>query len=92
MYDLRSLRDNFDAIRTQLGPRGADVGFAQDMDGDRLAIVDETGRPIGEELTLVLAADEVLRRTKGPVVANLATTDAVDATYAWPTRSMVGTG
>ena len=25
MYDLRSLRDNFDAIRTQLGPRGADV-------------------------------------------------------------------
>ena len=25
MYDLRSLRDNFDAIREQLGPRGADV-------------------------------------------------------------------
>ena len=25
MYDLRRLRDNFDAIREQLGPRGADV-------------------------------------------------------------------
>ena len=25
MYDLRTLRDNFDAIRDQLGPRGADV-------------------------------------------------------------------
>jgi seryl-tRNA synthetase len=25
MYDLRYLRDNFDAIREQLGPRGADV-------------------------------------------------------------------
>src|SRR5262245_18231102 len=25
MYDLRTLRDNFDAIRKQLGPRGADV-------------------------------------------------------------------
>lgn len=25
MYDLRTLRDNFDAIREQLGPRGADV-------------------------------------------------------------------
>ena len=61
---------------------GADVGFAQDMDGDRLAVVDETGRPIGEELTLVLAADEVLRRAKGPVVANLATTDSVDAMAA----------
>ena len=60
----------------------ADVGFAQDMDGDRLAIVDETGRPIGEELTLVLAAEPVLRRTPGPLVANLATTDALDAMAA----------
>ena len=25
MYDLRYLRDNLDAIREQLGPRGADV-------------------------------------------------------------------
>lgn len=34
----------------------AAVGFAQDPDADRLAIVDETGRYIGEEYTLVLAA------------------------------------
>jgi phosphomannomutase len=60
----------------------ADLGFAQDMDGDRLAIVDETGRPIGEELTLVLAADEVLAGTPGPVVTNLATTEAVEAMAA----------
>ncbi len=39
---------------------GADVGFAQDMDADRLAVVDEQGRPIGEEYTLVLAARYVL--------------------------------
>ncbi len=74
--------ENLGALGEAVRARGADVGFAQDMDGDRLAIVDETGRPIGEELTLVLAADEVLRRTKGPVVANLATTDAVDAMAA----------
>jgi phosphomannomutase len=34
----------------------ADVGFAQDPDADRLAIVDETGVYIGEEYTLALAA------------------------------------
>jgi phosphomannomutase len=35
-----------------------------------LAIVDENGRYIGEELTLGLCADHVLSRRKGPVVVN----------------------
>jgi phosphomannomutase len=52
---------------------GAAVGFAQDPDADRLAIVDETGRYIGEELTLALAASHRLARQKGPVVLNLST-------------------
>ncbi len=34
----------------------ADIGFAQDPDADRLAIVDEKGSYIGEEYTIVLAA------------------------------------
>ncbi len=34
----------------------ADIGFAQDPDADRLAIVDEKGNYIGEEYTLVLCA------------------------------------
>lgn len=55
---------------------GADVGFAQDPDADRLAIVDETGRYIGEELTLALCADRVLARTPGPVVVNGSTSRA----------------
>jgi len=58
---------------------GADVGFAQDMDADRLAVVDEQGVPVGEEYTLVLAARYVLARERGAVVANLATTTALDA-------------
>ena len=49
---------------------GADVGFAQDPDADRMAIVDNTGRYIGEELTLALAADHVLATRKGAVVVN----------------------
>jgi len=55
-----------------------DIGFACDPDCDRLAIVDERGRPISEENTLVLACDYVLGRKKGPVVTNLSTTALVD--------------
>ncbi len=55
-----------DAVRKQ----GADVGFAQDPDADRLAIVDNNGRYIGEELTLALCADFVLADRKGPIVVN----------------------
>lgn len=36
--------------------KSSDLGFAQDPDADRLAIVDHKGRYIGEEYTLVLAA------------------------------------
>jgi phosphomannomutase len=57
---------------------GADVGFVQDADADRLAIVDEKGKPLGEELTLALAVDYILGRTPGPVVCNLSTTRAID--------------
>jgi phosphomannomutase len=55
-----------DAVREH----GADAGFAQDPDADRLAIVDNTGRYIGEELTLALAADHVLAKTPGVFVVN----------------------
>ena len=40
----------------------ADVGFAQDPDADRLAIVAESGRYIGEEYTLALCALRVFDR------------------------------
>ncbi len=56
---------------------GADVGFAQDMDADRLAIVSEQGIPIGEDYTLVLATLYVLGKELGPVVANLSSTSVL---------------
>src|SRR3954469_2189116 len=49
----------------------AHVGFAQDPDADRLAIVDETGRYIGEEYSLVLAAKLLLSKRPGTEVTNL---------------------
>lgn len=73
------LPENLGALCEAVRANGCDVGFAQDMDADRLAVIDEQGRPIGEELTLVLATWFVLSRTPGPVVANLSTTAALDA-------------
>src|ERR1044071_6205156 len=69
-----NLGDLCDAVKEHK----ADVGFAQDMDADRLAIVSDRGEPIGEDYTLVLAALYVLQRERGPVVANLSTTSALD--------------
>ncbi|HEX8723321.1 MAG TPA: phosphoglucosamine mutase [Pyrinomonadaceae bacterium] len=73
-----NLADLCRAVREQ----ACDVGFAQDMDADRLAVVDERGLPVGEEYTLVLAARYVLAREPGPLVANLATTGALDGVAA----------
>jgi len=49
------------------------VGFCQDPDADRLALIDETGNYIGEEFTVALCMDHILRNTPGPVVTNCST-------------------
>ena len=56
----------------------ADVGFVHDADGERLVIVDHTGRAWSEETTLTLAAHIALRRKVGAVVTNVSTSAAVD--------------
>lgn len=80
----------------------ADVGFAQDPDGDRLAIVDENGKYIGEEYTFVLCAVSVLEAMKAKgelgegvvLCANLSTSRMIDdvaASYgATVVRTAVG--
>jgi phosphomannomutase len=78
---------------------GADLGLAVDPDVDRLALVDETGRAIGEDYTLAFAVRAVLRgRTNAPapptVVVNLSTSlvveDAARAEGARLLRAPVG--
>jgi len=58
----------------------ADIGFAVDPDADRLAVVDETGKPIGEEYTLVLAAEGYInnRKKEEIFVTNLSSSMALD--------------
>ena len=58
----------------------ADAGFAVDPDADRLAVVNEKGEPLGEEYTLVLAADGYLNDTvkNEKFVVNLSTSLALE--------------
>jgi phosphomannomutase len=56
----------------------SDIGLAVDPDVDRLALVSEEGKAIGEDYTLALASKLVLRHRKGPVVINLSTSRVVD--------------
>ncbi|UCC72992.1 MAG: phosphoglucosamine mutase [Gemmatimonadota bacterium] len=68
---------NLGALCERVPAEGADLGMAVDPDVDRLALVDGAGRAIGEDCTLALAARLVLSHCKGPVVANLSTSQIV---------------
>ena len=54
------LPENLNDLCQMVKDYHADVGFAIDPDADRLAIVNEKGEPLGEEYTIVLAADGYL--------------------------------
>jgi len=89
------LPENLGVLCETVRREGCAVGFAQDPDGDRLAIVDETGHPIGEDLTVALAVQEVLQRHgPGPVAINLSTSrtveDAARAAGAEVVRTRIG--
>ncbi len=56
----------------------ADIGFATDPDADRLSLVSNEGKAIGEDFTLALASMLVLRHRKGPVVTNLSTSRVLE--------------
>jgi phosphomannomutase len=86
--------ENLDGVLNEVTRVAADVGFCQDPDADRLAIIDEQGRYLGEEYTLALCVDHVLRRSPGPVVTNCSTsrmTEDLARKYRVPFfRSAVG--
>ncbi len=64
---------NLGQLRRAVKKHRADLGLACDPDADRLALVDENGKAIGEELTLAIAVAAVLSKKKGPTVINLST-------------------
>ncbi len=57
---------------------GADLGIVVDPDADRLALIEDGGRYMSEELTQVLAADFWWRHHSGPFVTNLSSSRAIE--------------
>ncbi len=58
--------------------KGAQIGFAQDPDGDRLAVVSDQGIPLSGEYTLALAVDHILSKKRSPIVINLSTSRMIE--------------
>ncbi|HVT89795.1 MAG TPA: phosphoglucosamine mutase [Tepidisphaeraceae bacterium] len=69
---------NLRALAAEVARQKAAVGFAQDPDADRLAIIDEDGRYIGEEYSLALCAQWLLSKRPGVAVTNLSTSRMLD--------------
>jgi len=67
------LQENLSDLSKAVKENRCDIGFALDPDADRCAIVDENGKPIGEEYTLAIAAETVLEREAKPLSINLST-------------------
>ena len=67
--------ENLKEIAARVRDEGCAVGFCQDPDADRLALVDGAGRYIGEEYTLALCVQRAMAHaeTRGPIVINGAT-------------------
>ncbi len=84
-HEPEPVAGNFKEVCPLVPKNGADIGFVLDPDADRLAIIDETGRYIGEELTLALAVLFRLREESqkagqgglGPVVINMSTSRVI---------------
>ena len=56
----------------------ADLGFAHDGDADRLVLVSEEGVPLSSEYTFALAAEFLLNKRKGNIVATVSTSRMLD--------------
>jgi len=77
-HEPEPTRENLTGLCDVVRAEEADVGFAQDPDADRLAIVDERAEYIGEEYTLALAAKYIFSNGSGNAATNLSTSRMID--------------
>lgn len=76
-HNPEPLPENLTEIAKTVVSSKADLGFVVDPDVDRLAIVCENGEMFGEEYTLVVVADYILKNKRGNTVSNLSSTRAL---------------
>jgi phosphomannomutase len=77
-HDPEPKKETLKQLSSYIKEKGADVGFAQDPDGDRLAIVDEKGNIVGEEIVLAICVQNILEKIKTPIVVNLSTSMIIE--------------
>ncbi|MCM8818082.1 MAG: phosphoglucosamine mutase, partial [Candidatus Omnitrophica bacterium] len=77
-HDPEPKKETLKQLSQCMKEKSADIGFAQDPDGDRLAIVDENGNIVGEEIVLAICVKSILEKTKTPIVVNLSTSMIID--------------
>jgi phosphomannomutase len=77
-HDPEPRPENLAELCRQVREHGADLGFANDPDVDRLLVVSEKGEALSEEYTLAMAADLVLSKTPGNVFINHVTSRMVE--------------
>lgn len=90
------LEVNLTGLCAKVKEVGADIGFAQDPDADRLVMCNEKGEFIFEEYMLSVSIASVLRKTPGDIVTNLSTSntneDLVNAVGFKNYKTKVGEG
>ncbi|MCU0419343.1 MAG: phosphoglucosamine mutase [Cyclobacteriaceae bacterium] len=76
-HNPEPLPEHLTAIAKKVKKERCDLGIVVDPDVDRLALIQEDGKPFGEEYTLVAVADYLLSKRKGNTVSNLSSTRAL---------------
>lgn len=78
---IEPISQNLEELKKALVDFKADLGFAQDCDADRLAVIDENGQQLEEEILLALVVYHFLKNKKGSnkkVVTNCCTSKSID--------------
>jgi phosphomannomutase len=76
-HNPEPLPEHLKKISSVVKAQKCHLGVVVDPDVDRLALIQEDGKPFGEEYTLVAVADYMLSRKKGNTVSNLSSTRAL---------------
>jgi len=76
--EAEPLPQNLETLSKEVVQKKAHIGLAYDPDADRLALVDEKGRAVGEDWTLALALLNILEKNPSAFVVNLSTSLIAD--------------
>lgn len=66
-YEEENLKD----LKNKVRKEKADMGFAYDTDGDRVALIDNQGKVVSGDNCLLLLAKNALKKKKGPIIHDM---------------------